>query len=109
MKAILPPGTLPLGGGGRELIFLNLLHMNTHTDFQLPSSKTVSVLEIVVKWGRFYPLGPSPGGNWGEGSLLPNIIHMRDIHTNFQLPNLKTVNSWCYGGDFTPEYPQFSP
>ena len=43
MGAILPPGTLPLGRGvgGGELNFLDLLHMrNTHTNFQLPTSKT---------------------------------------------------------------------
>ena len=43
MGAILPPGTLPLGRGvgGREFNILDLLHMrNTHTNFQLPSSKT---------------------------------------------------------------------
>ena len=68
--AILPPGALPGGeyGGGKSN-FLDLLHMrNTNTDFQLPTSKTVILLIIVVKWGRFYPLGPSPRGSWGEGS-----------------------------------------
>ena len=40
MGAIVPPGTLP-GGGGGEVKFLDLLHMrNIHTNFQLPSSKT---------------------------------------------------------------------
>ena len=63
MGAILPPGALPGGGedGGGKLNFLDLLHMrNTNTDFQLPTSKTVILLIIVVKWGQFYPLGPSP-------------------------------------------------
>ena len=42
MGAILPPEVLPgEGGWGRELNILDLLHMrNTHTNFQLPSSKT---------------------------------------------------------------------
>ena len=71
MGVILPPGTLPWGWGfgGGELNFLDLLHMiNTHTNFQLPTSKTVILLIIVVKWGRFYPLGPSLGGGLGAGS-----------------------------------------
>ena len=64
MGAILPPRTLPLGEGGMELIFLNLVHMrDTHNDFQLPSSKT----EIVVKWGQFNtPLRPFLGEGGGS-------------------------------------------
>ena len=72
--AILPPGALAGGGGGwgREIKFLDLLHMrNTNTDFQLPTSKTVILLIIVVKWGRFYPLGPSPQGSWGRRVYFP--------------------------------------
>ena len=42
MGAILPPEVLPgEGGWGRELNILDILHMrSTHTNFQLPSSKT---------------------------------------------------------------------
>ena len=29
------------------------------------------LLIIVVKWGRFYPLGPSLGGGWGRGVEFP--------------------------------------
>ena len=51
------------------MIFLNLLHMrDINTNFQLPTSKTVILLIIVVKWGRFYPLG---GGGWGRGVKFP--------------------------------------
>ena len=68
--AFLPPGTLP-GGGGGEFNFLDLLHMtNTHTNFKLPTSKTVILLIIIFKWGQFYPLGPSLGGG-GQGVKFP--------------------------------------
>ena len=70
------------------MILLNLLHMrDIHTDFQLPISKTVILLIIVVKWGQFYPLGPSGGG--GELNFL-DPLHMRNTHSNFQLPTYKT-------------------
>ena len=43
------------------MILLNLLHMrDTHTDFQLPTSKTVILLIIVVKWGAILPPGTPP-------------------------------------------------
>ena len=58
-----------------------------HTNFQLPISKTVILLIIVVKWGQFYPLGPSGGG--GELNFL-DPLHMRNTHSNFQLLTSKT-------------------
>ena len=62
-----------------------------HTNFQLPTSKTVILLIIVVKWGRFYPLGPSLGGGVGGGELnFLDLLHMINTHTNFQLPTSKT-------------------
>ena len=46
-----------------ELIFLNLLHMrDIHTNFQLPSSKTVTLLEM----GAILPLKTLPLGG-GDG------------------------------------------
>ena len=75
------------------MILLNLLHMrDTHTDFQLPTSKTVILLIIVVKWGQFYPLGPFLGGGGVGGRELNflDLLHMRNTHTNFQLPASKT-------------------
>ena len=80
------------GVGGRELNFLDLLHMiNTHTNFQLPTSKTVILLIIVVKWGQFYPLGPSLGGRVGGGELnFLDPLHMRNTHSDFQLLTSKT-------------------
>ena len=61
MGAILSPGPLPWEEGV-DFPRSTLLR-DTNTNFQLPSSKTVILLEIVVKWGQFYPLGPSRG--WG--------------------------------------------
>ena len=75
------------------MIFLNLLHMrDTHTDLQLPTSKTVILLLIVVKWGRFYPLGPSLGGGGVGGGELNFLdpLHMRNTHSDFQLLTSKT-------------------
>ena len=70
------------------MILLNLLHMrDIHTDFQLPICKTVILLIIVVKWGQFYPLGPSGGG--GELNFL-DPLHMRNTHSDFQLLTSKT-------------------
>ena len=42
-----------------------------------------------LKWGRFYPLRPSP---WGEGMelIFLNLFHMRDTHNDFQLLSTKT-------------------
>ena len=83
MGAILPPGTLPGGGvGGGKLKFLDLLHMrNIHTNFQLPTSKTVILLIIIFKWGQFYPLGPSLGGGGRELNFL-DLLHMRNTNTD---------------------------
>ena len=83
MGAILPPGTILGGGvGGGELNFLDLHHMiNTHTNFHISTSKTVILLIIAVKWGRFYPLGPSlGGGGWGRGVEFPRSASY-DKHT----------------------------
>ena len=55
-----------------------------------------------LKWGRFYPLRPSP---WGEGMelIFLNLFHMRDTHNDFQLPSSKTeiVVKW---GQFNPPW-----
>ena len=56
----------------------------THTNFQLPTSKTVILLIIKVKWGTL------PLGEMEVGVLFLNLLYMRDIHTNFQLLNPKT-------------------
>ena len=74
MGAILPPGTLPWGGvGGGELNFLDLLHMiNTHTNFQLPTSKT-DLTYNRSEMGAILPPGALPGGmgGWGRGVKFP--------------------------------------
>ena len=82
MGAILFPWGPLWGGedGGGKSNFLDLLHMrNTNTDFQLLTSKTVILLIIIVKWGRFYPPGPSLGG-WGQGVKFPRSASY-DKHT----------------------------
>ena len=69
------------------MILLNLLHMrDIHTNFELPTSKTVIFLIIKVKWGLFYTRG---GVGGGELNFL-DLLHMRNTHTNFQLPTSKT-------------------
>ena len=78
------------------MIFLNLLHMrDTHTDLQLPTSKTVILLIIVVKWGAILPPGALPGEGGGEdggGKLnFLDLLHMRNTNTDFQLLTSKTV------------------
>ena len=48
------------------------------------------LLIIVVKLGRFYPLGSSWGGVGGGDLNFLDLLLMRDTHTNFQLPTSKT-------------------
>ena len=57
--------------GGEELIFLNLLLMrDTHNNFQLPSSKTATLIEI-VEMGEILPPQTLPQeGGGGAVDLL---------------------------------------
>ena len=69
MGVILPPGTLPWGWGvgGGELNFLDLLHMiNTHTNFQLPTSKT-DLTYNRSEMGAILPPWTLPSGELGGG------------------------------------------
>ena len=68
MGAILPPGG---GVGGGESNFLDLLHMrNTHTNFQLPTSKT-DLTYNCSEMGAILPPGTPPGGRGlGAGSQI---------------------------------------
>ena len=68
MGAIIPPGTLPGGGvGGGESNFLDLLHMrNTHTNFQLPTSKT-DLTYNRSEMGAILPPWTLPSGELGGG------------------------------------------
>ena len=62
-----------------------------HTIFQLLSYKTVSLFEILVKWGTILPSGNLP---WGVGSkemIFLFLLYMRYINTNFWLLTSKTV------------------
>ena len=68
MGAILPPGTFLRGGvGGGELNFLDPLHMrNTHSNFQLPTSKT-DLTYYLSKKGAILPPRILPMGELGLG------------------------------------------
>ena len=68
MGAILPPGTILGGGvGGGELNFLDPLHMrNTHSDFQLLTSKT-DLTYYLSKKGAILPPMILPMGELGGG------------------------------------------
>ena len=70
MGAILPPGTIlggPGGGWGGELNFLDPLHMrNTHSDFQLLTSKT-DLTYYLSKKGAILPPRILPMGELGGG------------------------------------------
>ena len=66
---------------------------DTHTDLQLPTSKTVILLIIIVKWGAILPPGALPGGgeDGGGKSNFLDLLHMRNTNTDFQLLTSKTV------------------
>ena len=69
MGAIQPPLRPFLGGGvgGGKLNFLDLLHMrDTHTNFQLPTSKT-DLTNNCSEMGAILPPGTLPLGELGEG------------------------------------------
>ena len=68
-------------------MLLNLLHMtDIHKNFQLPSSKIVTLLEIR---GQFYPLGPSPLRG-GDGVNFSKSTSYYIPHNDFQLYSFKT-------------------
>ena len=84
MGTILPPGTLPWGGvGGGEFNFLDLLHMiNTHTNFQLPTSKT-DLTYNRSEMGAIFPPGALPWGGGGRELNFLDLLHMRNTNTDF--------------------------
>ena len=63
---------------------------NTHTNFQLPASKT-DLTYNCSQMGAILLPGTLPGGGVRGGELnFLDLLHMRNIHTNFQLPTSKT-------------------
>ena len=58
---------------------------DTHTNFQLPTSKTYLTYNH-IQMRAILP----PGGVGGGESNFLDLHHMRNTHTNFQLPTSKT-------------------
>ena len=75
----------------------------THTNFQLPTSKTV-ILLMNVKLGLFYPLGPSPQGSWG-GGYFPEYTSYEGHTYQFSASQLQNCDLTRNGGDSNLQEP----
>ena len=74
-------------------------HMKyTHTNFQLPTSKTVILLMNVIL-GQFYPLGPSPQGSWGVEGYFPEYTFYEGHTYQFSASQLQNCDLTRNGGD----------
>ena len=72
MDVILPPGILSLEGWGRVADFPKSSSDVQYTHQFLASLlQNVTLLEILVKLGQFYPLRPFPCESWGRRVDFP--------------------------------------